>query len=440
MTSARTPTTSLGAASLGAAPLGAASLGAASLGAASLGATSLGATSLGAASLGATSLGATVARVDVGAIAANVALLREGVQVAGQPPRALMAIVKANGYGHGAVAAAIAALAGGADWIGVALPQEAVALRAAGITAPLLCWLWAPTSDIAQALAADVTVGVSSLEQLTAVLAADAGNGKPAHIHLKMDSGLGRGGASRWQWTDLVAAAAAAENRGAVRVTGVMSHLGSAEVLDDPSVAEQLEIFRNAVRVAHTAGLEPEHVHLANSAATLMLPETYFTMVRCGLAIFGLDPLDPHGKSGRHGLKPAMSLRAPLALTKKVPTGHGVSYNFIFRTPRETVLALVPLGYGDGIPRAASGHAEVWIGGRRYPVVGQIAMDQMVIDLGPDPDPALVPGTEVVIFGSGDRGEPTAQDWADAAGTIDYEIVTRISARVGREYVGQDPR
>lgn len=365
-----------------------------------------------------------VAVVDTAAITANVRTLKA---VAGVP---VMAVVKADGYGHGAVPSARAALAGGADLLGVAYPVEALALRTAGVNAPVLAWLWTPDEDAAPALAAGVMLGVSTVAQLDRVRAARVPG---ARIHLKVDTGLGRGGAGPADWTALCRHAAAAEAAGEVSVVGVMSHLGSSEVVGDATIGEQRQVFEAAVSAARDAGLRPTVRHLANTAAALGSPDTRYDLVRCGIGIYGLDPLDGAGLRDRHGLRPAMSLRATVALTKRVPAGYGVSYGFTYRTTGETTLALVPIGYADGVPRAASSRAEVAVHGRRYRIAGRVAMDQLVIDVGED---AVRAGDEVTLFGDGRGGEPTAADWAAACDTIDYEIVTRVGARVPRAYPG----
>ncbi|MEO5832300.1 MAG: alanine racemase, partial [Nakamurella sp.] len=363
-----------------------------------------------------------VAVVDLAAITHNVRTL------AARTATPVMAVVKADGYGHGAVPAARAALAGGAAMLGVAYPSEAVALRAARVDAPLLAWVWAPDDDITAALAAGVALGVSSVPQLERVLAARVSG---AVIHLKVDTGLGRGGAGPADWDTLCQRVGVAAADGLVRVEGVMSHLGSSEVIGDASIGEQRAVFEDALAAARAAGLVPRYRHLANTAAALGTPDTRYDLVRCGIGVYGLDPLDETGLRDRHGLRPAMSLRSTVALTKRVPAGQGVSYGFTYRTTAETTLALVPIGYADGVPRAASSRAEVATGGRRYRLAGRVAMDQVVIDVGDD---VVAAGDEVILFGDGRDGAPTAADWAVACDTIDYEIVTRIGARVPRAY------
>lgn len=353
--------------------------------------------------------------VSLDAISANVELLRG---IAGVPDA--MVVVKADGYGHGAVPSARAALAGGATWLGVADLAEALQLRAAGVEAPVLAWLHDPHADFAEAIAAGIDIGVSYLGQLDAVAAAPG----RAQVQLKADSGLGRNGAAEGDWPELVEAAAVHERAGRIHVSGVWSHLANA---GDDQDAAQLERFTAAVEVARSAGLSPELTHLAATEAALHLPAARLGMVRLGIGAYGLAPDDRPVP----GLRPAMELAATVASVKRVPAGHGVSYGFDYVTEAESTLALVPLGYADGIPRHASGRGEVAIGGLRHRVAGRIAMDQFVVDVG---DAPVAVGDRVVVFGDGRDGAPTASDWAAAAGTINYEIVARIGPRVPRRY------
>ncbi|RAJ71838.1 alanine racemase [Streptomyces sp. Amel2xB2] len=371
------------------------------------------------------------AEIDLDAVRANVRTLR-----ACAPRAELMAVVKADGYGHGAVPCARAAREAGAAWLGTATPQEALALRAAGDTGRLMCWLWTPGGPWREAIEADVDVSASALWALEEIVAAARACGRTARVHLKADTGLGRGGCQPADWPAFVAAARAAEAEGAVRVTGIWSHFACADEPGHPANAAQLDAFREAIRLAERAGLDPEVRHHANSPATLTLPESHFDLVRTGVSVYGLSPSPEVGVAADLGLRPAMTLSASLALVKQVPAGHGVSYGYAYRTPGPTTLGLVPLGYADGVPRHASGTAPVLAAGAWRTVAGRVAMDQFVLDLGGDPASA---GDEVVLFGPGDRGEPTAEDWARAAGTISYEIVTRISARVSRTHTNVRP-
>ncbi|MFI8186960.1 alanine racemase [Actinacidiphila glaucinigra] len=368
------------------------------------------------------------ATVDLAALRSNVAALR-----ARAPRSGLMAVVKADAYGHGMVPCARAALEAGAGWLGTATPEEALALRAAGITAPVLCWLWTPGGPWRAAVEADVDVTVSALWALREVSEAAAAAGRTARVQLKADTGLGRNGAQPAEWPDLVAAARAAEAEGLVEVTGLWSHFACADEPGHPSIAAQLAVFRSALETAERAGLRPEVRHMANSPATLTLPEAHFDLVRTGVAMYGISPVPQVGGPAEFGLRPVMTLSARLASAKRVPGGHGVSYGHHYTTPGETTLALVPVGYADGVPRHASGTGPVLVAGKWRTVAGRVAMDQFVVDLGGDRADA---GDEAVLFGPGDRGEPTAEDWARAAGTIAYEIVTRIGTRVPRVYVG----
>jgi alanine racemase len=363
--------------------------------------------------------------VDLDAIAANTATLREHV---GRP---LMAVVKADGYGHGLVPAARAVLAGGADFLGVAVLDEALALRAAGVTAPVLAWLHGPGTDFAAALAADVEVSVNAEWGLAEVLDAVRATGTTARVHLKADTGLSRGGATPEDWPDLVQAAARAQADGEIAVAGLWSHMAYADAPTHPTIGAQVRVFEEAVAIARAAGLTEARLHLANSAATVALPDTWYDFVRPGVALYGLDPLG--GDPAAHGLRPAMTVRAAVALTKRVPAGVGVSYGHTYFPERETTLALVPVGYADGVPRAAGNRAPVLAAGEQRVIAGRVCMDQFVLDVG---DAAVQPGDEVVLWGAGDRGEPTAQNWADAVDTIHYELVTRVGGRFARRYVG----
>ncbi|MBX3099220.1 MAG: alanine racemase [Salinibacterium sp.] len=354
------------------------------------------------------------ALIDLGAISHNVEVLRG---IAGVDA---MVIVKANGYGHGAVESARAALAGGATWLGVADLDEARALRVAGVDAPLLAWLHDPVADFASAVEAGIDVGVSSAAQLEA-LAALPGR---AEVQLKVDTGLGRNGATLESWPSLVADAAAHERAGRLHVRGIWSHLSNTGADED---AAQVQIFAEALAAAHAAGLDPELVHLAATAGALHVPASRFGMVRLGIGAYGLSP----DAAPVAQLRPAMELAASVVSTKRVPAGHGVSYGYDHVTSDETTLALVPLGYADGIPRHASGRAQVTINGVRHRVTGRIAMDQFVVDVG---DHAVAVGDRVVLFGDDRSGVPSAADWADWADTINYEVVTRIGNRVKREY------
>ncbi|MER6459546.1 alanine racemase [Streptomyces sp. NPDC001288] len=379
------------------------------------------------------------AEIDLAALRANVRTLR-----ALAPGAALMAVVKSDAYGHGAVRCAREAVAAGANWLGTATPEEALALRAdpeLPADVRIMCWLWTPGGPWREAVEAGLDVSVSGMWALREAVEAARAAGRPALVQLKADTGLGRNGCQPEDWPELVAEALRAQTAGLVRITGLWSHFACADEPGHPSIAAQLTLFRELLAHAEEQGVRPEVRHIANSPATLTLPESHFDLVRTGIALYGISPSPELGTAADFGLRPVMTLAASLALVKHVPGGHGVSYGHHYVTPGRTTLGLVPVGYADGVPRHASGTGPVLIGGKWRTVAGRVAMDQFVVDLGGD-EPEV--GSEAVLFGPGDRGEPTAEDWAQAAGTIAYEIVTRIGTRVPRVYVngeanGQEP-
>ncbi|CCH80058.1 Alanine racemase [Nostocoides japonicum T1-X7] len=367
--------------------------------------------------------------IDLDAIRDNVAELGRRAGSA-----EVMAVVKADAYGHGVLPAARAALAGGATWLGVAQLEEALRVRAAGIDAPLLSWLYPPGADLAGAVAADIDVTASAVWALDAIRAAADTTGRTARVQLKVDTGLLRNGAYGPDWTDLVAAAGRACAEGSIEVTGVWSHFVYADEPQHPTVRRQQERFEEAVRDLERAGIRPGLRHLANSAATLTNPAVHYDLVRPGLACYGLSPVPQLGGPSAYGLREAMRLTAALAGVKRVKAGEGVSYGHQYVTERETVLGLVPLGYADGVPRHGTNVGPLLVGGQRTRVAGRVCMDQLVVDLGPAY--AGGAGDPVVVFGREADGEPTAQEWAEAIGTINYEIVTRVSGRLPRVHIG----
>jgi alanine racemase len=371
--------------------------------------------------------------VDLAAIRHNVAVL-----AAAAPGAELMAVVKAEGYGHGAVPVARAALAAGATWLGVCTIEEALELRAAGIDAPVLSWLHLPDDDFAAAVAAGIDLSVASRAHLAAVVAAARRAGHPARLHLKADTGLTRNGAQPGAWADLLDDAAKAAADGTAEVAAVWSHLAHADDPHHPTLDRQAARLTAAWHAACERGLAPMR-HLANSAATLTRPDLHFDLVRPGIAVYGLDPLGRPVADGP--LRPAMTLRARVALVKRVPAGEGVSYGHQWTTSAETTLALLPIGYADGVPRrlGQAGRMRVHLAGRTRPVVGRVCMDQVVVNCGPDGG-GVREGDVAVLFGPGDHGEPTAQDWADELETIHYEVVTGVHGpRVHRTVTG-DPQ
>jgi alanine racemase len=355
-----------------------------------------------------------VLSIDASAVTANTRL------IVGRTSAEVMAVVKADGFGHGAVAVARAALAGGATSLGVTSIEEALPLRAAGLDARLLSWLNPVDADFAAAVRSGVEIAVPSREHLDAVVR----QGPGARVHLHLDTGLARDGAAPTEWAGLCRAARAAERAGRLQVVGVMGHLACADEPGHPANASGRARFAWGVRVARATGLRPTSRHLAATAAALADPLAHHTLVRVGAGLVGIDP------SGRTRLRPAMTLTAPLVTVRRVRAGTSVGYGHTWTAPAATTLGLLPLGYADGLPRSASGCAEVLLRGRRVPVVGRISMDQVVVDLGGE-DVAL--GEPATVFGPGDDGEPTAADWARWSGTIEHEVVTGLGSRVHRD-------
>ncbi|MFS8097479.1 alanine racemase [Lentzea alba] len=350
--------------------------------------------------------------IDLAAVSANT---RRFVELARGD---VMAVVKADGFGHGLGDVARTAIAAGARWIGVTSLAEAVAVRESGVDAPILSWLNPVDADLSLAVRYGIDVSVPSLEHLAAIDQA-----APVPVHLQLDTGMSRDGASANSWLSLMSAARRAEVAGRIRVVGVMGHLACADTPGHPASAAGKRAFSRGVEMARQAGLRPSVRHLAATSAALTDPTTHLDMIRIGAGLVGIDP------SGTTELKSALRFTAPVVQVRRVDAGTGVGYGHSHVTERATTLALLPVGYADGLPRAASGRGEVWLAGRRRPVVGVISMDQVVVDVGDDP---VLPGDEAVVFGPGDSGEPTAEDWAQWAGTIPHEIVTGIGARVRR--------
>ncbi|MFJ1459988.1 alanine racemase [Nocardia sp. N2S4-5] len=362
--------------------------------------------------------------VDLGAISHNVRVLAEHAGGA-----AVMVVVKADGYNHGAVAVARAALAAGAAELGVTTVAEGLRLRAAGIGAPILSWLNTSDADYAAAVAADIEIGVSSVAHLRAVERAARATGITATVTLKVDTGLNRNGVSSVEYPQVLGLLRRLVEEGVVRFRALFSHLARADEPQHPAIDMQRDRFLDAIAVAKEYGLEPELVHLANSAATLTRPDLAFDMVRPGIAAYGLSPVP---EISDFGLRPAMTFQARVALVKQVAEGEGVSYGHEWVAPRATTVALVPAGYADGVFRPLGGRIAVRIGEWHYPNVGRVCMDQLVVDLG-DNTANVREGDTAVLFGP---GQPHPQHWADLLGTIHYEIVCSPRGRVVRRYVG----
>jgi alanine racemase len=365
------------------------------------------------------------ALVDLGAIAHNVRVLREHAGSA-----QVMAVVKADAYGHGAVQAGRAAVAAGAAELGVATIDEALALRHGGITAPVLAWLHPPGTDFAPALSADVQVAVSSARQVAELLGAVERTGRTAEVTIKVDTGLNRNGVSVADYPAVLTELQRATAADAIRLRGIMSHLANGDAPDDPLNDLQAQRFTDMIAEARSRGIEFEVAHLSNSPSAMTRPDLGFDMVRPGIAIYGLSPIPERGDMG---LRPAMTLKCAVTMVKPVKAGDGVSYGHTWIAERDTNLALLPIGYADGLYRPLGGRIDVLINGRLRRSVGRVCMDQFVVDLGPG-EPDAAEGDEAILFGPGTSGEPTAQDWADLLGTIHYEVVTSPRGRVVRTY------
>lgn len=365
----------------------------------------------------------TWVEIDLEAIAGNVAALKARAQA----PR-LMAVVKANGYGHGLVPASHAALAGGADWLAVALVEEGIALRAAGITAPVLVMIEPLAEAIPAVIEHDLVPAVytASFARALGAAATDAGILMP--VHVKLDTGMRRVGVPQAEWEE---ALRLVRDTSGLWLQGLWSHFAVADEPDHPFIAHQAAEFRRGLEVARGLGLAPELVHLCNSAGTLHLPGEHYDMVRPGLSVYGLEPAP--GLAAGVGLRPALAWYARLGLVKRLAAGEAVSYGLRWRAPRATTVGTVPAGYADGVVRALSNRGEVLVRGHRVPMVGTVCMDQFLVDAG---DVEVAAGDEVCLIGAQGDERITADEWAGLLDTINYEIVCGIGARVPRVYVG----
>lgn len=366
--------------------------------------------------------------IDLNAIVANLQTFKK---VSGGAK--VMGVIKANAYGHGMIEVAKKLQSVGIDYLGVADVDEALLLRDHGIESPILCWLHGPSQNFETALQANIEIGVSSLEQLDRVAEAAEALSRVAHIQLKVDTGLSRNGATMAEWDLLVQGALDLVAQKTVKVIGVFSHLSSTSEAADRA---QVAAFDVAVQQARDAGLQFELRHLTASDGTISYPDLGYEMVRIGVGLYGLAPFYGHSGS-EYGLKPAMTATSVVVQTKQVEAGVGVSYGYLYRTSGQTTLALIPVGYAEGLPRNANDQdgpvAEVSINGKRYPVLSRIAMDQFVVDVGDD---EVSVGDQVILFGDPATGVASADDWAIAASTINYEIVTRMGGRFVRKYLG----
>ena len=356
------------------------------------------------------------ARIDTAHLAANIAHLKTTSKTA------LMAVVKADAYGHGLLGIGLSAEKAGADWLGVALLEEAITLRTHGVRIPILAWLVSPGADFKSAVDHDIDIAVASIATFKEIAALP---GKP-RIHIELDTGMTRGGFLD-EWQEFLQ-----QDFTTVNVIGVFSHFARADEPSELQNDEQLIRFNTMVADLAKIGINPQIKHLSNSAATLKNPSAHFDLVRTGISLYGLSPdVLTLGESKQLSLKPVMQLRAKLHLVKTVPAGAAVGYGATAHTIAQTKLGVVAMGYADGIPRIAQG-VGVFINGKRAPIIGRISMDQFVVDLGADS--TAVSGDWVIVFGDGSMGEYTADDWGAASLSINYEIVTRIGPRVPRIY------
>jgi alanine racemase len=372
--------------------------------------------------------------IDLGAIRENIKYL---MAKSGKPA---LAVVKADGYGHGLLPVAKSALSAGASWLGVALLEEARALRQGGISAPIISWLTPITDDFESAINEDIDIAIPSLAHLEVITNAARSLGKCARVHLEVDTGMSRGGALN-EWSELVSEAKNYQDSGLIKVIGIWSHFARADEIGHEFNKKQLENFKSAVAEAESVGITPEIIHLSNSAATINDADSHFDLLRLGIAIYGLSPDFSHmGSSEKLNLKPAMSIRARIHLVKDIPAGSKVGYGGSAITKVDTKLGVIAMGYSDGIPRNANSDAGVLVGNKRAPIIGRVSMDQFVVDLGSDSSARA--GDWAYIIGSNpsdsytSASSYTADSWASASATINYEIVTRIAARVKRIYKG----
>ena len=367
------------------------------------------------------------ALIDLSAIEHNVKRLLSGTKAAG------LAVVKADAYGHGLVPVAKRALSAGATWLGTALLEEAIALRDSSIDAPIIAWLTPISDDFESAIRKRIDLAIPSIEHLHAVMKSSEALGISPRIHLEVDTGMSRGGALN-EWNSLLVETAKFANCGKLEVVGIWSHFARADEPGHSFNEEQRENFNLRVAEAKELGITPKLLHLSNSAATLSNSSAHFDLVRLGIAMYGLSPdFEKMGGSESLNLKPAMSLRAQLHLVKEVPAGSQVGYGGTAITSRDTKLGVVAMGYADGVPRNANSNAGVLVGNRKAPIIGRVSMDQFVVEIGNDS--IAHAGDWAYLIGSEGGDGYTADAWAMACGTINYEIVTRIGPRVPRVFI-----
>ena len=363
--------------------------------------------------------------VDPRAIARNVRTLKARTRAG----TAFMAVVKADGYGHGAAEAARAARGAGADWLGVATTEEAVALREAGVAGPLFLLSEPPPESTDLLVENDITVTVTTPEFARVLSRTAERLDRQVPYHLKIDTGMNRIGVRA---ADVVETALSLRGLPGLVLNGAFTHFATADVPGDWEFDGQVRRFSEALEALRTEGVRPRLVHAANSAATILHPATHLDMVRCGIAIYGLHPA--RSTYGRVDLEPAMSVKARVSLVKRIGLGEGVSYGFTWHAPSATTVATLPIGYADGVHRVLSNQMDVLIGGRRCRQIGRVCMDQLMVEVPPDLEVRV--GDETVLVGAQGDERITMDELADAAGTINYELACGFALRMDRRYAG----
>ena len=366
------------------------------------------------------------AEINLAAIAENLKFIKSKTSAQ------VLAVVKADAYGHGLIDVAKAAEKSGADWFGTALLEEGIALRNNGIRKPIISWLTPIGEDFKTAINLDIDLSLSSIELLNEIILVGKSINKVPRVHIEIDTGMNRGGFGD-DWGLLLLEIVKAVKANEIKAIGIWSHFARADEPNEVMNKTQLDVFTQKVKQLNDAGVSPEFIHIANSAASLSNEAAHKNIIRWGIGLYGLSPdVINMGDSKSLGLKPAMKLFAKLQLVKAVKAGQSVGYGGTAITKSDTKLGVVTLGYADGVPRNANNSAGIFVAGKRAPIIGRVSMDQFVVNLGADS--LAKTGDEVIVFGDGSQGEYTIDEWAKACGTINYEIVTRIGVRVPRIY------
>lgn len=364
----------------------------------------------------------------------NLAAIGENLKyIKSKTSASVLAVVKADAYGHGLLEVGKTVQAAGADWLGTALLEEAISLRNGGITIPILAWLTPMGEDFRTAINLDIDLSISSIAVMNEIVSAGKSVNKIPRIHIEVDTGMSRGGFGD-EWSQHLPEIVKAVTANQIKVIGIWSHFARADEPEEVMNKKQLELFDQRVNQLHSAGVTTQFVHIANSAAALSNNNSHKNLLRWGISLYGLSPdVISMGDLKLLGLKPAMKVIAKLQLVKVVKAGESVGYGGTAVTKTETKLGVVSMGYADGIPRNASNLAGVFVAADRAPLIGRVSMDQFVVDLGSSS--LAKTGDEVIVFGDGASGEYTIDEWAKACGTINYEILTRIGTRVPRIYL-----